>query len=55
MMDYSQIVIDMKKALIKYQELQNKRNYRDAKTESLKILSSAKLLHKITENEPEKV
>jgi len=54
-MDYSQIIIDIKRALIRYEELQNKRKFNDAKTESLKILSSAKLLHKTTENEPEKV
>lgn len=54
-MDYSQIIIDIKRALVKYGEHQNKRRFDEAKIESLKILSSAKLLHKITENEPEKV
>lgn len=53
-MDYAQIVIDIKRALTKYEDFANRRNFTEAKTEALKILSSAKLLQKTTDD-PKKV
>ena len=49
-MDYAQIVIDIKKSLTKYEDFANRRRFDEAKTEALKILSSAKLLQKTTQD-----
>lgn len=53
-MDYAQIVIDIKQSLVKYEDFANRRKFAEAKTEALKILSSAKLLQKTTDD-PKKV
>jgi hypothetical protein len=49
MIDYSESIIDIRKALLKFEDYANKRQWYDAKTEILKIRSSALILNKILE------
>lgn len=49
MNDYAQSIIDVRKALIKFEEYANKRQWHEAQTEALKIKSSAIIMNKIME------
>lgn len=47
MIDYSQSIIDIRKALLKFEHYTNKRQWQQAKNEVLKIKSSTLILNKI--------
>lgn len=47
MMDYSQNIIDMRKALIKFENFANKQDWASAQTEVAKLKSSVTILQKI--------
>ena len=49
MNDYAQSIIDIRKALNKFEEYANRRQWHEAQTESLKIKYSAIILNKIME------
>ena len=49
MMDYAQSIIDIRKAINCFEEYANKRQWYEAKSEILKIRSSAILLNNILE------
>ena len=49
MMDYAQSIIDIRKAINRFEEYANKRQWYEAKSEILKIRSSAILLNNILE------
>jgi len=49
MNDYAQSVIDIRKALNKFEEYANNRQWYEAKTEILKIRSAALILNKAME------
>ena len=48
-MDYAQSIIDIRKAINRFEEYANKRQWYEAKSEILKIRSSAILLNNILE------
>ena len=49
MIDYAQSIIDIRKAINRFEEYANKRQWYEAKSEILKIRSSAILLNNILE------
>jgi hypothetical protein len=47
MIDYSQSVLDMRKALLKFENFANRQDWVNAQTEVAKLKSSATILQKI--------
>jgi hypothetical protein len=47
MIDYSQSILDIRKALLKFENFANRGRWEDAQTEALKLKSSAVILQKI--------
>jgi len=49
MIDYAQSIIDIRKAVNRFEDFANKKQWYEAKSEILKIKSSALILNKILE------